>query len=197
MRPLVVFSFLGSTLDGGRHDASRWNRWRPSVGLAMHEDLRVDRLVMLHGTAHAGLASFVSGDIAAVSPETLVERHVLDFDDPWDFEEVYGKLLDFARAYPFDPDAEDYLIHITTGTHVAQICLFLLAEARYLPGRLLQTQPARDAASAAQGSWDAIDLDLSRYDSIATRFAAASQESTSVLKSGIATRNAAFNRMID
>lgn len=197
MRPLVVFSFLGSTLDGGRHDASRWNKWRPSVGLAMHEDLRVDRLVMLHGTAHAGLARFVSADIAAVSPETLIEPQVLDFDDPWDFEEVYGKLLDFARAYPFDPDAEDYLIHITTGTHVAQICLFLLTEARYLPGRLLQTQPSRGAPSSAPGSWTAIDLDLSRYDSIATRFAAASAESSSFLKSGIDTRNAGFNRLID
>ena len=39
------------------------------------------------------------------------------------------------------PEKEDYLIHITTGTHVAQICLFLLAEARYLPAKLLQTEP--------------------------------------------------------
>ena len=30
-------------------------------------------------------------------------------------------------------------MHITTGTHVAQICLFLLAESRHLPARLLQT----------------------------------------------------------
>jgi transcriptional regulatory protein RtcR len=34
-------------------------------------------------------------------------------------------LHDLARGYPFDPDAEEYLVHITTGTHVAQICLFL------------------------------------------------------------------------
>lgn len=39
-------------------------------------------------------------------------------------------------------------------------------------------------------------MDLSRYDSIGTRFPAASVESTSFLKSGIETRNAAFNRMI-
>ena len=121
---------------------------------------------------------------------------MLDFDDPWDFEEVYGKLLDFTRSYPFDPEAEDYLIHITTGTHVAQICLFLLTEAHYLPGRLLQTQPRRGTADGV-GTWNVIDLDLSRYDSIATRFAEASAESTSFLKSGIETRNAAFNRMID
>jgi len=168
----------------------------PTVGLTMHEDLRVDRLVMLHGTPHRRLAEYVAEDIASVSPETSVEMRVLDFRDPWDFEEVYGKLLDFARAEPFDPEVQDYLIHITTGTHVAQICLFLLTEARYLPGRLLQTQPERGTANPA-GTWSIIDLDLSRYDSIATRFAAASAESTSFLKSGIDTRNAAFNRMID
>lgn len=196
MKPLVVIGFLGSTLDASKFGPSRWNKWRPTVGLAMHEDLRVDRLILIHGSAHVRLAEYVAEDIASVSPETKVEPRLLDFRDAWDFEEVYGKLLDFARAEPFDPEAEDYLIHITTGTHVAQICLFLLTEARYLPGRLLQTQPDRGAVNPA-GTWNTIDLDLSRYDSIATRFAVAAQEGTSFLKSGIDTRNAAFNRMID
>ena len=89
------------------------------------------------------------------------------------------------------------MVHITTGTHVAQICLFLLTEAHYLPGRLLQTQPHRGAPNGAPGTWTTIDLDLSRYDSIATRFAAVSAESTSFLKSGIETRNRAFNALID
>ncbi len=196
MRPLTVIGFLGSTLDASKFGPSRWNKWRPSVGLTMHPDLRVDRFVLLHGSAHRRLADYVTEDIASVSPETKVDPRLLDFADPWDFEEVYGKLLDFARAEPFDPEVEDYLIHITTGTHVAQICLFLLSEARYLPGRLLQTQPARGSVSAA-GTWTAIDLDLSRYDSIATRFAVAASDSKSFLKSGIETRNPAFNRMID
>lgn len=196
MRPLVVIGFLGSSLDSSKLGPSRWSKWRPSVGLTMHEDLRVDRLVLLHGSAHESLADYVAQDIASVSPETSVDKRRLDFTDPWDFEEVYGKLLDFARGEPFDPEAEDYLIHITTGTHVGQICLFLLTEARYLPGRLLQTQPARGIVSAA-GTWTTIDLDLSRYDSIATRFAMASADSQSFLKSGIETRNTAFNRMID
>lgn len=198
MKPLTVIGFLGSTLDASKFGPSRWNKWRPTVALTMHEDLRVDRLILLHGTAHRRLAEYVAEDIASVSPETQVDMRVLDFRDPWDFEEVYGKLLDFARAEPFDPDEQDYLLHITTGTHVAQICLFLLTEARYLPGRLLQTQPAKRAEDGgAPGRWSIIDLDLSRYDSIATRFAVASAESTSFLKSGIDTRNPAFNRMID
>lgn len=104
-------------------------------------------------------------------PQTAVELWLLDFRDPWDFEEVYGKLLDFARAEPFDPEAKDYLVHIITGTHVAQICLFLLTEARYLPGRLLQTRPERGLLNPA-GIWNTIDLDLSRYDSITTRLSA-------------------------
>ncbi len=196
MKPSVVIGFLGSTLDAGKFGPSRWNKWRPSVGLTMHEDLRVDRFVLIHGELHRRLADYVAEDILSVSPETQVEPHVIDFTDPWDFEEVYGKLLDFARGYPFDPEVEDYLIHITTGTHVAQICLFLLTEAHYLPGRLLQTHPRRGSLDPA-GIWNTIDLDLSRYDSIATRFAVVSAESSSVLKSGIDTRNATFNAMID
>jgi transcriptional regulatory protein RtcR len=197
MRPLTVIGFLGSTLDAGAFDARRWNRWRPSVALCMQEDLRVDRFVLIHGGVHSRLAEQVAADIASVSPETTTEAHQLDFDDAWDFEEVYGKLLDFARAYPFDTDNEDYLIHITTGTHVAQICLFLLTEAHFLPGRLLQTLPPRGAPVGHPGRWSAIDLDLSRYDSIASRFVAVATESSSFLKSGIATANPAFNQMID
>jgi transcriptional regulatory protein RtcR len=196
MKPVTVIGFLGSTLDASKFGPSRWNKWRPSVGLTMHQDLRVDRFILLHGTAHRRLADYIVEDIASVSPETRVELRALDFVDAWDFEEVYGKLLDFARAEPFDPEAEDYLIHITTGTHVAQICLFLLSEARFLPGRLLQTQPTRGSVSP-MGRWTIIDLDLSRYDSIATRFAADAAEGQSFLKSGIETRNPAFNRMID
>lgn len=197
MKPTVVIGFLGSTLDASKMGPSRWNKWRPTVGLCMHEDLRVDRLELIHGQVHEGLARYITSDLAGVSPETKVVPRVMDLDNPWDFEEVYGKLLDFAQTYPFDPDSEDYLIHITTGTHVAQICLFLLTEARFLPGRLLQTNPPRGVGSGLAGSWNAIDLDLSRYDSIATRFAVAAAEGSSFLKSGIQTRNRAFNHMID
>ncbi len=196
MKPVTVIGFLGSTLDAAKFGPSRWNKWRPTVSICMQEDLRVDRFVLVHGSYHSRLADQVMQDIRDVSPETEIVPQQMDFDDAWDFEEVYGKLLDFARGFPFDPDAQDYLIHITTGTHVAQICLFLLTEARYLPGKLLQTQPRRGQAQPV-GSWTTIDLDLSRYDSIATRFAEASAESTSFLKSGIETRNAGFNRMIE
>lgn len=42
-----------------------------------------------------------------------------------------------------------------------------------------------------------IDLDLSRYNAIASRFAEERQQTLDFLKSGIATRNSHFNRMIE
>jgi transcriptional regulatory protein RtcR len=134
--------------------------------------------------------------VKSVSPQTVMKPNLIDFENPWDFETVFAALHDFARGYRFNPDEEDYLVHITTGTHVAQICLFLLTESRYLPARLLQTAPPSKWGSGP-GTYDAIDLNLSRYDRLASRFAQEQRESASILKSGIETRNAAFNRLID
>lgn len=193
-KPIVVLGMLGSTLDSGKHP-DRWQTWRPTVSICRQPDLIVKRFELIHSKRDATLAKTIASDIHAVSPETEVRLLEITFDNPWNFEEVYEGLFRFARTYPFDADEEDYLIHITTGTHVAQICLFLLTESRHLPGRLLQCSPARDRGEP--GSIAIIDLDLSRYDRIASRFRQEQLEGVSYLKGGIETRNAAFNRLID
>jgi transcriptional regulatory protein RtcR len=192
----VVIGIVGSQLDAGS-GASRWEKWRPTVSVFQHEDFLIDRLELLHGRQHIKLAKQICEDIRSVSPETRVSLHLFDPRDAWDFQEVYGLLYEFARTYRFQPESERYLMHITTGTHVAQICMFILTEARYFPASLLQSSPARRQSMDAVGTYSIIDLDLSRYDQIAARFARERQESTDFLKSGIATRNAAFNRMIE
>ncbi|MGC2530340.1 MAG: RNA repair transcriptional activator RtcR [Candidatus Acidiferrum sp.] len=190
----VVIGLLGTTLDAGKsHD--RWQTWRPTVSLCRQPDFVVHRLELLHGLRDTSLARNVAQDIAAVSPETEVRLHEIEFGDPWDFERVYEALFKFARSYIFEVESEDYLIHITTGTHVAQICLYLLTESRYLPGRLLQCSPERDRS--APGTIKIIDLDLSKYDRIASRFQQEQRDAVSYLKGGIDTRNAEFNRLID
>ena len=192
----VAIGFLGSQLDSGGA-AGRWEKWRPTVAICQHEDLLIDRLELLYSAQHPKLAEQVQADIASVSPETEVRLHLLDPRNPWDFQEVYGLLHEFARTYRFRTESERYLMHITTGTHVAQICMFLLTETRYFPASLLQSSPGRAHRRGFVGTYSIIDLDLSRYDQIAARFARERQESTDVLKSGIPTRNAPFNRMID
>jgi transcriptional regulatory protein RtcR len=175
----------------------RWETWRPTVSLCQHEDLLIDRLELIRQPKHGKLADIVAGDIRSVSPETEVVQHDVDWADPWEFEDVFGSLHDFARAYSFDTDREEYLVHITTGTHVAQICMFLLTESRHLPGKLLQTSPPARQRSNSPGRYRIIDLDLSRYDRLASRFALEHRESLTFLKSGIETRNGRFNAMIE
>jgi transcriptional regulatory protein RtcR len=195
-RACVVFSVLGTTLDAGI-GAKRWDRWRPTVSVCQHEDLLVSRLELLCGREHSALADTIAADIARVSPETEVRRVPFEPKDPWDFEEVFSALHELTRGYTWKPEREDYLVHITTGTHVIQICLFLLTEARYFPARLLQTSPPhRGAKNPTAGRYSVIDLDLSRYDRILSRFQQEQREGQSILKSGISTKNASFNAMI-
>lgn len=221
----VAIGLLGPTLDAG-FGAKRWDRWRPTVSVCQHEDLLIDRYELIYQPAHAELLDQVIKDIKAVSPQTDVRPHLIDLKDPWDFEEVYGALHDFARSLELNTEREDCLIHISTGSHVQQICLFLLTESRHIPGRLLQTSPPRkdpervalrtrklSAAERRQmsstpkprehnyafvaGEYRIIDLDLSQYDRLAQRFERERSEGVSFLKSGIETKNAQFNRLID
>lgn len=192
----VVVGFIGTQLDSGK-GAGRWEKWRPTVSLVQHEDMVVHRMELLYTPAHQELAHQVRNDIAIASPETTVQLVPMQIADPWDFGEVYAKLFDWTQAYRFDTEREEYWTHITTGTHVAQICLFLLVESRRIPGVLAQTSPPKRQQMGDAGSYALIDLDLSRYDVIAQRFGAEQRDAVDFLKSGIATRNARFNALID
>ena len=196
MRKTVVIGLLGSTLDNTGKGAKRWERWRPTVSICQHEDLLIDRFELLYQKEFEALLKRTCADIQAVSPETKIVTHQISLKNPWDFEEVFGVLHDFSLGYLFSQD-NDYLVHISTGTHVAQICLFLLTETRYFPARLIQSGPGRGRKALSSGTYSIIDLDLSKYDRIASRFQKEWQDDISFLKSGIKTRNPAFNRLIE
>lgn len=185
----VVVGFLGVKLDVGKN-----RRWKPTLSLVEHDEFHVDRLELLYDFKFNRLAHAAKREIEAASPDTEVVLNRLDLSDPWDFEEVYAKLFDFARGYGFDEDRERYHIHLTTGTHVAQICWFLLAESRHVPALLLQTGPPLHEDEPAK--LDIIDLDLRRYNALQHRFDLIAQEYSDLLKGGIETRNAAYNGLI-
>ena len=186
----VVIGFLGTQLDMGRK-----RRWKPTLSLTMHEGFPVGRLELLHDTRFNRLAHRVKREVEAISPDTEVLLQTLNLDDPWDFQEVYGKLFDFTRAYGFDEDRERYHVHLTTGTHVAQICWFLLTESRHVPARLIQTGPPGPDDDIPK--FDIIDLDLSRYNLLQQRFDQLSREYSDQLKGGIETADPAYNALID
>ena len=195
----VAVSFLGTVLDSG-FGQGRWQKWRPNVAMNQRHDFHLDRMELFYAEKYRDLADHVKADIQQVSPHTAVNLVPMELENPWDFSEVYTKLHDWAAGYAFDTEEETYLTHITTGTHVAQICLFLLVESRQIPGVLLQTAPPknqrRSMGKGDIGGYEIIDLDLARYDVLAERLAAVRDDAVRYLKSGISTQNAAFNRMI-
>ncbi|HEY4414100.1 MAG TPA: RNA repair transcriptional activator RtcR [Verrucomicrobiae bacterium] len=192
----VIIGLLGSVLDSGFHQ-ERWQKWRPTLSLCKHAELPIDRFELIYDPKFKDLANVVMADIPRLSPSTEVKGTPQSLRDPWDFEEVYATLHDFARSYDFKPDEEEYLVHITTGSHVQQICLFLLTESRHFPARLVQTSPSDRGRRSPDGQFVIIDLDLSKYDRLAARFGKEQKEARSFLKSGIATRNEQFNQLIE
>jgi transcriptional regulatory protein RtcR len=193
-KPTVVIGFVGATLDQGQ-SVERWQRWRPTVSLCMHDDLQIDQLYLLHDPREKRLMARIIEDVAQVSPQTQVIGVPCKMRDPWDFSDVYAALYDWVRAFAFDPASNEYFLHITTGTHVAQICWYLLIESHYLPAKILQSAPTGNRQPA--GSYHIIDLDLARYDALRSRLEAEQQANWQQLKAEIATRNPAFNRMIE
>ena len=195
-RSVVVIGLLGTTLDMGKHP-DRWQNWRPSVSLCRQPDLIVRRFELLHGKRDSSLAKTVRADMRTVSPETEVRQHEMEFRDPWDFEEVFTRL--FSNSLASTRSIRNRKTTSSTSrqvlTFAPAVCLFLLTESRYMPGRLVQCSPERDRSSP--GTIKIIDLDLSKYDRIASRFRQEQREAVSYLKGDIDPRNSAFNHLID
>lgn len=196
-KDIVIIGMLGVDNDSKGDGPERWDHWRPSVSLCQQDDLVVSRYELIYQRRHEKLAQLTAADIRTVSPETDVRLTQVEFNDPWELEETYGVLLDFALSRKFDAAREEVLVHITTGTHMHRICLFLLTEARHLPGKLIQSVKVGSREREVIGWYRVIDLDLSKYDRLASRFAKHREQSLTFLKSGIATRNKQFNKLID
>ncbi|WP_201554199.1 RNA repair transcriptional activator RtcR [Psychrobacter immobilis] len=191
----AVIGFLGTTLDNGFND-KRWQRWRPTVSLGLHDELLVDELHILYSKRDKRLFKIIKNDVAQVSPNTTVIGHHVALTSPWDFADVYAELYDFAAGFDFQ-DNTDYLLHLTTGTHVVQICWFLLVEAGFIPADLIQTSPCpRPDQADPQGRYQMIDLDVSRYDGLRERFEAEKQQHWQTLQANLVTQNAAYQKLI-
>lgn len=195
----VVFNILGVVKDAKGRDGKRWQVWRPTISLVSHPDFKVDRMEMLYEPSHLRLAKRIMDDVHQVSPATEVALVETAWQDPWDFADVYTWLYEFAKHYAFDTENENYYLNITTGTHVNQICMFLLSEAQLIPSKLVQVSPDFDALpeQKSKGILRVIDLDLSKYDALSQRFMQQAQTGTEFLKAGIQTRDAGFNRIIE
>jgi transcriptional regulatory protein RtcR len=62
--------------------------WHPTESIYPQPGFLVKRLELLHGPRDKSLPLQVASNIAAVSGETVVRLHQIEFGDPWDFERV-------------------------------------------------------------------------------------------------------------
>ncbi|WP_342805464.1 RNA repair transcriptional activator RtcR [Alteromonas sp. M12] len=197
-RKNVMFTILGVVKDHKGRGAKRWQTWRPTISAVMQDNFQVDRLELLYEPSHLNLARRISADVVEVSPATEVVLVETAWNDPWDFADVYNWLYQHASHYDFDTDKEDYYLNITTGTHVNQICMFMLSEAQIYPAsKLVQVSPDPEAENRAKGVISIVDLDLSKYAALAARFSEQAASARDFLKAGIQTRNIAFNQLIE
>ncbi len=88
----TVIGILGTRLDHQGLGKRRWNHWRPSMSLLMHPELKVDEFVLIHQAAENELASLTMRDMQETRPHTQVQQYLVDYADPWDFEQVYSEL---------------------------------------------------------------------------------------------------------
>lgn len=195
-KAIHTIGFLGTNLDQGNGE-KRWTKWRPTISCCQ-QDFSIDFYHLIFDNRFRGLAKKIAQDIQEISPTTMVIPHLIKLENPWDFEQVYAALDDLISTMEFNRELNEYYVNITTGTHVAQICLFLLTETRKIPGKLLQLSPgSKDKGNFAAGTHSLIDLNLKKYDKLAMRFKQEKLSSIEILKSGIYTKNIIFNKTID
>jgi transcriptional regulatory protein RtcR len=196
-RKRVVFGFLGFDRDSGRVGVERW---RSSISIFEHPEFSVDVFHVICPSISpefdvTHLVGEVLHDIAWLSPATAIKSHIVDFSSPWDFKDVYGKLFHFFKYFSFDSDTEDYFFHISMGTHVQQICVYLLTESRRFPGKILQTYdiaPHRKNRRSGYVILDPHDLPVS----IREQKNKEELNSIAVLKSGFESINETYNGII-
>ncbi|KLV63888.1 hypothetical protein SK36_03937 [Citrobacter sp. MGH106] len=63
----VVIGVLGTVLDDRGKRASRFKRWRPTVGLCLQTDFPIDRLELLHQPRDESVAQRLIKDVTQLS----------------------------------------------------------------------------------------------------------------------------------
>jgi transcriptional regulatory protein RtcR len=197
-KKIVVFGFLGFDRDIGR---SGVERWRSSITIFEHPEFPVDVFHAICPSASpefdaTHLVNEVLYDIAWLSPATALKTHIVNFTTPWDFKEVYGKIFHFCEDFKFNLETEDYFFHISVGTHVQQICVYLLTESRRFPGKILQTydfDPYRKNKRPGYVILDPHEVPVSIREQKIKR----EQNNIMILKSGFESVNKIFNGIIE
>jgi len=194
MKEVDIIGILGKEKDFGNN--KNYNKsWRPTVEVVKSDQWTVKYYhIIVDDSTTKDMRDKIENDIRELSPTTKIKYYEMNWEDPWEFEDVYVSLFDLSKKIQKQKNRELY-INITTGTHTAQICLFLLAEAnRFGSKHLLQVRKPEKKDHFSKLT--VINLYAVEYDMIAQRFEKESEDNVDLMKNTIKTENKKYNLLI-
>ena len=142
------------------------NLWRPSVALAMYDDLHFNTYYLLYdqkaSETRQKLKDQICKDIREVTQNRLssfsLEEIPYNFKNARDLAEVYTFFFNLAKEPRFHDPNTDYYINCVHGTNVMRSSLFLLTQDRQFSGVRIQPLPwhntkDRDRFRTARGGY--------------------------------------------
>ena len=142
------------------------NYWRPSTALALslkkNENIIIDEYHLFyqpnlkdHQEDQKDGVVYIKNAIERLAGETIKGETIkvilekIDIGNGHDFQTVYSRLFDYFRKHFNTSQADDrtkgtrYLVHVTSGSQAARMCLFLLAQNRWVPAECVQLWTTR------------------------------------------------------
>lgn len=195
-----LIGFLGEQRDGRGFNKNRWNSYRPSVALCMHEDLSIDVFYLIYKVKHEGLMQLTKKDIEEISPKTSVVPVPMDIKD--DFDPMDALEAQYAFIKTLNPESK-YLISLSTGTHVNHVAWFDLVKKNIINADFIQSyafpkkkEDEIDNSLVQKGLYRTIDIKTSKYDGYYSMLEQDANVTDVFLKDGVLTKNEKYNAMI-
>ncbi len=207
--------------------------WRPSTSLALSlikdNNIAIDEYHLLyqpnlpeHESPQRDGARYIKSAIGRMmrkeledraSPPVSVVLDPIDIGSGHEFQVVYCSLYDYFEAYfknlennLSQANKVRYLVHVTAGSQAARMCLFLLAQARWVPAECVQiskSQPSSHDKTAPRepnvGYCFVTNPIVSseEYKEIRQRREKVVEDNKSILKQNIKTKDKNYNRIIE
>ncbi len=129
--------------------------WRPSTALALslqeRQKITIDEYHLFyqpklkdHESEQLNGAHYIKKAIERLVPGIIVTLEKIDRGNGHNLKIVYENLFTYFLNY-FNPSEADanttnirYLVHVTSGSQAARMCLFLLAQNRWVPAECVQ-----------------------------------------------------------
>ena len=190
--------------------------WRPSTAFALSmqdhpKGGTIDEYHLFYQPGHKNYgkkqargAEWIKAAIERLSQDTRVTLEKIDIGDGHDFENVYLKLKAFFQEHQAlfkDRTNTRYFVNVTAGTHVSQMCLFLLIQERLIPAEVVQVyRDVRDEEKGYRGKCNITNIVLTSEEYAHSRIHEEQEQEAgdneAFLKKHIKTNSPAYNKMI-